>query len=67
MIVLLEFFMELDSYCKIWDYKRNINKNNIPFTQAQLRKNTEKYMTELERNEEKVANFFKHPSIAYAA
>jgi len=49
------------------DYKRNANKNNIPFTQVQLRKNTEKYMTELSQNEEKVANFFKHPSIAYAA
>jgi transposase len=49
------------------DYKRNANKNNIPFTQVQLRNNTEKYMTELSQNEEKVANFFKHPSIAYAA
>jgi len=49
------------------DYKRNANKNNIPFTKAQLRKNTEKYMNEISQNEEKVANFFKHPSIAYAA
>ena len=49
------------------DYKRNANKNNIPETQVQLQKNTEKYMMELLQNEEKVANFFKHPSIAYAA
>jgi transposase len=49
------------------DYKRNANKNNIPFTKTQLRKNTEKYMNEISNNEEKVANFFKHPSIAYAA
>jgi len=49
------------------DYKRNANKNNIPFTKAQLRKNTEKYMNEISNNQEKVANFFKHPSIAYAA
>jgi len=49
------------------DYKRNANKDNIPFTQAQLRKNTEKYMIELSQNKEKVANFFKHPSITYAA
>lgn len=49
------------------DYKRNANKNNIPFTQVQLRKNTEKYMMELSQNEEKVAKFFKHPSVAYAA
>ena len=49
------------------DYKRNANKNNIPFTKTQLRKNTEKYMNEISENPEKVANFFKHPSIAYAA
>mgnify|MGYP000010510613 CR=1 FL=1 len=49
------------------DYKRNANKNNIPFTKTQLRKNTQKYMDELSQNQEKVANFFKHPSIAYAA
>ncbi len=49
------------------DYKRNANKNDIPTTQAQLRKNTEKYMMEISQNKEKVANFFKHPSIAYAA
>jgi len=49
------------------DYKRNANKNNIPFTKTQLRKNTEKYMNEIIENQEKVANFFKHPSIAYAA
>jgi len=49
------------------DYKCNANKNNIHFTQVQLRKNTEKYMTELLQNKEKVANFFKHLSVAYAA
>ena len=49
------------------DYKRNANKNNIPFTKTQLKKNTENYMNEIVKNEEKVANFFKHPSIAYAA
>ena len=49
------------------DYKSNANKNNLPFTKVQLRKNTEKYMNEIVENKEKVANFFKHPSIAYAA
>jgi len=49
------------------DYKRNANKNNIPFTKVQLRKNTEKYMNEISNNQQKVTNFFKHPSIAYAA
>ena len=49
------------------DYKRNANKNNIPFTKVQLRKNTEKYMNDISNNLDKVVNFFKHPSIAYAA
>jgi transposase len=49
------------------DYKRNANKNNIPFTKTQLRKNTENYMNDIIKNQEKVANFFKHPSISYAA
>ena len=49
------------------DYKRNANKNNLPLTKVQLRKNTESYMNEIVENKEKVANFFKHPSIAYAA
>jgi transposase len=49
------------------DYKRNANKNNIPFTKTQLRKNTENYMNDIVKNQEKVANFFKHPSISYAA
>jgi len=49
------------------DYKRNANKNNLPFTKAQLKKNTLAYMNEIVVNEEKVANFFKHPSIVYAA
>lgn len=49
------------------DYKRNANKNNIPFTKVQLRKNTLSYMNDLVKDKEKVANFFKHPSIAYAA
>ena len=49
------------------DYKKNANKNNIPFTKTQLKKNTLAYMNEIVENEAKVANFFKHPSIAYAA
>ena len=49
------------------DYKRNANKNNIPFTKTQLRKNTENYMNEISNNSQKVSNFFKHPSIVYAA
>jgi hypothetical protein len=33
----------------------------------QLRTNTEKYMLSLQSNPQKVANFFKHPKVAYAA
>lgn len=49
------------------DYKKNANKNTIPFTKTQLKKNTLAYMNDIVENKEKVANFFKHPSIAYAA
>ena len=47
--------------------KKNANKNNIPKNQKEPRENTEKYMNEISNNQEKAANFFKHPSIAYAA
>ena len=49
------------------DYKKNANKNNVPTTKSQLEKNTKAYMESLQINPEKVVNFFKHPSIAYAA
>jgi len=44
---------------------KNANKNNIPFTKVQLRKNTENYMNKISKNQEKVANFFKHSSVSY--
>ena len=47
--------------------KENTNKNDIPLTQKQLRENTQRYMFEISQNKEKVTNFFKHPSITYAA
>lgn len=49
------------------DYKRNANKNSLPMTQTQLRNNTQNYMENLQKNPTKVANFFKHPSVQYAA
>lgn len=49
------------------DYKRNANKDNIPMTQVQLRKNTEKYMLGLQNDPTKIANFFQHPSVKYAS
>ena len=49
------------------DYKRNANKNNIPENLKQLEENTLTYMNNLVQNTKKVANFFKHPSIAYAS
>ena len=49
------------------DYKRNANKNNVPKNQKELRDNTERYMNDILNNQEKVTNFFKHPSISYAA
>ncbi|CAA6807498.1 MAG: Mobile element protein [uncultured Campylobacterales bacterium] len=49
------------------DYKRNANKNSLPFTLSQLRKNTLNYMNSLVKDTDKVVNFFKHSSIAYAS
>jgi len=49
------------------DYKQSANKYEIPTNQKQLRKNTEKYMLSLQNNPQKVANFFYHPKVQYAA
>jgi transposase len=49
------------------DFKRNVNKDKIPYTQTQLKKNTISYMESIVNDKQKVRNFFKHPSIAYAA
>jgi len=49
------------------DFKRNVNKEKIPHTPAQLKKNTISYMESIVNDSQKVRNFFKHPSIAYAA
>ena len=49
------------------DYKRNANKNNIPKDKDELRKNTLNYMNSLVNNPTKVANFFNHESVVYAA
>jgi len=49
------------------DYKRNANKNNIPTNVKELKENTLNHMNALQNNPQKVANFFKHPSVAYAA
>ncbi len=49
------------------DYKRNANKEKIPLNQKELKENTLVHMNALQNDPEKVANFFKHPSVAYAA
>lgn len=49
------------------DYKRNANKNKIPTNLKELRENTLNHMNALQSNTEKVANFFRHPSVNYAA
>lgn len=49
------------------DYKRNANKHPIPLNQKELKENTLNHMNSLQKNPEKVANFFKHESVAYAA
>ena len=41
------------------DFKRNVNKENIPQTPVQLKQNTLSYMESIFNNEEKVKNFVK--------
>ena len=48
------------------DYKRNANKNNIPKNQKELKENTQNYMENLQKNPQKIANFFQYPSVKYA-
>ena len=42
------------------------NKNNIPKNQKELKENTENYIENLQKNPQKIANFFQHPSVKYA-
>ncbi len=49
------------------DFKRNVNKEHIPITKKELHQNTEKFMNMLSESPTRVANYFKHPKIDYAA
>ena len=49
------------------DFKRNVDKENIPVNKEELQENTEKFMQRLEQDPEHVASYFRHEKIAYAA
>ena len=49
------------------DFKRNVNKEHIPVNKEELQANTETFMTMLKNNPRRIANYFKHPKITYAA
>ena len=49
------------------DFKRNVNAKHIPINTKELTKNTEDFMTMLSQDSQRVANYFKHEKIAYAA
>ena len=49
------------------DFKRNVNKEHIPENKDELQANTEAFMNMLEKNPQRIANYFKHPKVAYAA
>jgi transposase len=49
------------------DFKRNVNAKSIPMNTKELTKNTENFMSMLSDNPQRVANYFKHEKIAYAA
>lgn len=45
----------------------NVHKNGLPKNQKELKENTQNYMESLQKNPQKVANFFLHPSVKYAS
>ncbi len=49
------------------DFKRNANKDKIPKNVKELEENTRTFMEALQTNPERVAGYFKHPSVQYAA
>ena len=49
------------------DFKRNVNAKHIPINKKELTKNTEDFMNMLSQDSGRVANYFKHEKIAYAA
>ena len=49
------------------DFKRNVNSKNIPINKKELAQNTENFMSMLSKKPQRVANYFKHEKIAYAA
>ncbi len=49
------------------DFKRNANKEHIPINKEELAVNTENFMAMLSNNPERVASYFEHEKIAYAA
>jgi transposase len=49
------------------DFKRNANKEHIPINKEELAVNTKNFMTMLSKDPQRVANYFKHEKISYAA
>jgi len=49
------------------DYKRSANSKSIPQNVKELEHNTKAYMESLQNNTQKVANFFGHEAVKYAA
>lgn len=49
------------------DYKSNVHKNGLPKNQKELKENTQNYMENLQKNTQKIANFFQHQSVKYAS
>lgn len=49
------------------DFKRNANKDKIPRNVEELKENTRIFMEALQKNPERVAGYFKHSLVKYAA
>ncbi len=42
-------------------------KNGLPKNQKELKANTQNYIDKLQKNTQKIANFFQHQSFRYAS
>lgn len=49
------------------DFKKNVNAKNIPTNKNELTENTNEFMNMLSNTPQRVANYFKHDRVAYAA
>ena len=55
------------NFYKVTQTKITTSKNGLPKNQKELKANTQNYMENLQKNPQKIANFFQHQSVKYAS